>query len=272
MVIATIFATSCAAGTPAPTGKRFDHVVVVFEENKSASQVRDLPYLATLRSEGVEFTQSYALYRPSQPNYIAFFSGLSGNAIYLDNNADDYSAPNLYTRLAEKGLGLFSYSQSLPSAGFRGATGGRYVRKHNPVASFTNVLDAINRPFGDFPVDAAGYSALPAVSFVIPDLDNDMHDGTPGAADSWLRDNLGAYAEWARSHRSLLIVTFDEPDGSVADISSATILTLFVGAGLKAGSAVSQRVTHYTMLRFLLDEFGCPSLGLDAAEAGITLP
>jgi len=71
----------------------------------------------------------------------------------------------------------------------------------------------------------ANYSKLPKASFVIPALHHDMHDydsfghsvQTPADSsaairdgDLWLEQNLGRYAEWAKTHNSLLIITFDE--------------------------------------------------------------
>ena len=270
VILAVAVLSTCSTETP--TGKHFDHIVVVFEENKSATDVRSLPYLTILRQQGLEFTQSRALYRPSQPNYIAFFSGLPQADIALDNNDDNYSVPNLYTRFYDRGVSFLSYAQSMPNVGYRGTSSGNYVRKHNPVASFTTVPDSVNRAFSDFPTNASGFASLPAVSFVIPDLQYDMHDGTPEAADTWLNANLGAYAQWALTNRSLLILTFDEPQTSPAATMDTPILTLFTGAGLIPGRTVDQPVTHYTMLKFLLDEFGAKSLGLDAGEAEIIFP
>jgi hypothetical protein len=39
---------------------------------------------------------------------------------------------------------------------------------------------------------------------------SDMHDGSVSDADTWLKVHLSAHAEWAKTHNSLLIVTFDE--------------------------------------------------------------
>ena len=43
-----------------------------------------------------------------------------------------------------------------------------------------------------------------------------MHNGEPAqsipAGDAWLRENLDGYYQWAKTHNSLLIVTFDEND------------------------------------------------------------
>ena len=44
---------------------------------------------------------------------------------------------------------------------------------------------------------------LPTVAFVIPNLNNDMHNGKPAqsipAGDTWLRQNLDDYYQWAKT-------------------------------------------------------------------------
>jgi hypothetical protein len=47
--------------------------------------------------------------------------------------------------------------------------------------------------------------------------------------DAWLRDHLGAYAEWAKSHGSLFIITFDEDD----DTAGNHIPTIIYGAHVR---------------------------------------
>jgi len=55
-----------------------------------------------------------------------------------------------------------------------------YGRKHVPCISFAGIPDGTtidspsNLSFAHFPTD---YSRLPTVSFIIPDLDHDMHNG-----------------------------------------------------------------------------------------------
>jgi hypothetical protein len=39
---------------------------------------------------------------------------------------------------------------------------------------------------------------LPAISFVVPDLRHDMHDGSVASGDRWLRKKLDRYVRWAR--------------------------------------------------------------------------
>src|SRR5689334_6993593 len=73
-----------------------DHVVVVVMENRSFSEIIDnsqAPFVGDLARRGAIFTHSFAVARPSQPNYFALFSG-STHGI-ADNNAHTLDAPTL---------------------------------------------------------------------------------------------------------------------------------------------------------------------------------
>ncbi len=66
---------SAATSTRLP---RPAHVVVVIFENHAERQVMNqpnAPYLTSLANTGAQFTNSHAVAHPSQPNYIALFSG-----------------------------------------------------------------------------------------------------------------------------------------------------------------------------------------------------
>jgi phosphatidylinositol-3-phosphatase len=261
MMVLAGFARAFAADQTLP---RFDHVVVVIEENHSLSQVAESPYLTSLASGGMLFTQSYAVAHPSQPNYIALFSG-STHGIRNDWR-HDVSGPNLDLSLEAAGLTFAGYSEDLPITGFRGNGSGGYVRKHAPWASFTDVPDAVNRAFTDFP--KGDFSALPTVSFVIPSLRDDMHDGSVAQGDQWLQENMDGYARWAASHNSLLIVTFDEGPGSQAP-EKTPIATILAGAHVKAGVS-NQAITHYSILRLIEDIYGLPYIGEERFAPQIT--
>lgn len=236
----------------------FDHVVVVIEENRSAAQVADEPYIASLIRQGLRLTNSHAVTHPSEPNYIALFSGSQHGV--TDDGHYDLTGPNLCTSLINRGHTFGGYSQGLPAAGYRGDAFTPYVRKHAPWAAFTNTPNAVNMPFSDFP---SHFSTLPSVSIVVPDLQNDMHDGSAAVADSWLRANLDAYVQWAKRHNSLFILTFDECDGS-APVSTTPILTVFAGAHVKPGSIYSGYFDHYSLLRTVEAIFGISPIAVDA--------
>ena len=92
---ACLILVSCGTGY-CGNPPRYDHIVIVIEENKSATQVVAGPYLALLKAGGAFMARSYGEVHPSQPNYFALFSG-SLNGV-TDNNPHDITAPNLAAR------------------------------------------------------------------------------------------------------------------------------------------------------------------------------
>ncbi|MDT4913266.1 MAG: phosphatidylinositol-3-phosphatase [Pseudonocardiales bacterium] len=258
-----------SSASPAPsTGSaavpRFTHIVVVVEENRSESEVLgtpDAPYLNGLAASGAQLTNSFAIRHPSEPNYVALFSG-STHGLTDDSCPHTYSTDNLGHQLLARGLSFAGYSESLPSVGFQGCTAGLYARKHAPWVNFADLPATINRPLSALPTD---WSQLPTVAFVIPNLDDDMHNGTVSQADSWLRTHLGGYATWAQTHNSLLIVTWDEDDSTAAN----HIPGVLAGAHVKPGPYAG-RVDHYTMLRTIEAAYGLPPLGSAAQRTPIT--
>ncbi|MBU1775561.1 MAG: alkaline phosphatase family protein, partial [Gammaproteobacteria bacterium] len=184
----------------------------------------------------------------------ALFSG-STRGIRSNTCPLDLSGDNLASQLIAKGLSFASYSESMLEPGHDGCIWGAYRRKHNPVANWKE-LAANNQPFSAFPTD---FAQLPTVSFVVPDQRNDMHDGSIAQGDAWLKKNLESYAQWAMTHNSLLIVTFDEDDGSEKN----RIATIFVGQRVKPGQYV-QRIDHYGLLRMVEELYGLPLLNESA--------
>ena len=135
------------------------------------------------------------------------------------------------------------------------------MRKHNPAANWKE-LAANNQPFSEFPGD---YAQLPTVAFVVPDQRNDMHNGSIAQGDAWLKKNIEQYAQWAITHNSLLIVTWDEDDGS----SNNRIATIFVGAMIKPGR-YKQRINHFNLLRTSEEMYGLPYLAESAGVQAVT--
>jgi len=261
------------ATPPAPTLPRPDHVVLVIEENKSYSQIignASAPYINSLAGQGASFTQSYALTHPSQPNYIAFFSGSTQGVTDSTCPAPGapYTTPNLGAELLAKGLTFGGYSEDLPAIGSTVCNSLQYWRKHNPwvdwQGSGTNQLPpSVNLRWSDFP---ATYASLPTVSIVVPNQDHDMHDGaTPVATgDAWLQAHLDGYVQWAKTHNSLFILTFDEDDGSEGN----RVTTIFVGPMVKTGQYAGL-INHYNVLRTLEEMYGLAHAGAAATATPI---
>jgi phospholipase C len=245
----------------------FDHVVIVMEENHNFDQIignGDAPYInGTLAAGGASFTQSFATAHPSQPNYLDLFSG-ANQGVSSDSCPHTFSATNEAAQLIAAGHTFTGYSEGLPAAGSTKCTAGPYARKHSPWVNFSNVPANDNQPFSAFP-SPADYASLPTVSWVIPNLDNDMHDGTVAQGDTWLKNNSDSYAQWAKTHHSLLIVTWDEDDMSQHN----QIATIFYGADVKPGQ-YPEKINHFNVLRTVEDIYGLPSAGAAATSAPIT--
>jgi phosphatidylinositol-3-phosphatase len=251
-----------AAALPRPA-----HVVVVVEENHADAQILGNPsarYMNALAREGALFTQSYAVTHPSLPNYFALFAGLANdNGDGCPATGIPSGAPNLASVLAAAHLRFTGYAEALPAPGSMVCAAGTYGRKHAPWVHFTNVPQRTESlPFAMFPRD---YAALPTVAFVIPDVMDDMHDGTVAQADAWLSKHVAPLVDWARTHDTLLILTWDEDEGTGVN----HIPTIFAGPMVRPGK-YAERITHYSVLRTIEDFYGLPHVGRSGGVPAIT--
>jgi hypothetical protein len=276
---------------PLAAPPRYDHVVIVMEENRTAGQiVGDLvnaPYITSLATGGVSLRFMFAIEHPSQPNYLQLFSG-SNQGTFDDNLPPNFSttptstypfrSANLAASLVAAGFTFAGFSEEIETAETNdwadydphSATnpGIYYRRKHNPWANWVakvtpmpaNQLAAsVNRSFAQFP---ANYALLPTVSFVVPNQLHDMHDGSRKQADDWLRDHLNSYAVWARTNNSLLVVTWDEDDYN----EDNQIPTILHGANLRNGRTVAGTWTLHNLLRTIEEMYGLTTHAGAAAQ------
>jgi acid phosphatase len=244
-------------GLPRP-----DHVVVVVEENKGFGRIfnsPEAPYINSLAAQGALFISSFAVRHPSEPNYLALFSG-STQGVGDDSCPHSFNRPNLGSALIDAGLTFAGYSESMPQAGYLGCETGTYARRHNPWSNFPAIPAEANLPFTAFPTN---YADLPSVAFVVPNLGNDMHDGPIQRGDDWLQEHLDGYIQWAQTHNSLFVLTWDEGSGN------NQIATLMVGPMVRPGE-YCERIDHYTVLRTLLDMFRLTPFGSTTNVDAIT--
>jgi acid phosphatase len=239
--------------------------VIVVMENHAYSQViasPQAPFINQLARQGALFTHSRGVTHPSEPNYLALFSGAT-QGITDDSCPHRFTAANLGSELIAAGHSFAAYSEDLPAPGSPVCASGGYARKHAPWANFANVPASDSKPMHSFP--AGNYARLPAVSFVIPNLCHDMHDCPVATGDAWLRAHLAGYASWAAAHASLLIVTWDEND----DRPGNQIPTIFAGPMVRSGR-YSQPITHYNVLDTIENLYRLPALGHAATAAPIS--
>jgi hypothetical protein len=258
----TLNGTSPAVNSALPL---FDKVVVVIMENHTLGQIEgnsSAPYMNSLMQAGANFHHMQALTHPSEPNYFMLFSGsnqgITDDAYY----GRIFNGQNLGSLLLSNGYSFVGYAEDLPSEGYTGADVGDYADRHNPWKSFTNIPSTSNKPFSAFPTD---FTQLPHMSWVVPNIINDIHDGTINQGDVWLKNYIDPYYQWAKNNNSLLIITFDEDDES----GDNTIPTVFVGANVKKAT-ITTAYNHYSMLRTFLDFFGLPYIGGASSATTIT--
>jgi acid phosphatase len=239
--------------------------LVVVLENHGYGQVigsPDAPFINSLAGRGALFTNAHAVTHPSEPNYLALFSG-STQGVTDDSCPHQFSAPNLAAGLRAARDTFAGYSENLPGTGSPVCAAAVYARKHVPWTNFSNVPPSVSQPFGAFP--AGEFARLPTVSFVIPNICDDMHDCSVAVGDSWLRAHIGPYAAWAMTHDSLLVVAWDENDGSPGN----QIPLIFAGQMVRPGR-YGQPVTHYSVLSTIEAAYGVPRTGHAASTGPIT--
>ena len=258
-----------SSGSTAPV----QHVVVVVEENHSYESVigsPDMPYLNSLANRYGLATAYYANVHPSIGNY---FMLTTGQIITIDDSfTGTVSDDNLARTLKGAGKSWKVYAESLPSAGYLGGDVGAYEKHHNPFAYFSDVINDPTQaqnivPFTQFPSDLAS-SALPNYAFVVPNANDDAHDGTLATADAWLKSNIDPLINNAAFQQNgLLLIVFDE--SFLLDLSNGGghVAAVLVGSKVKQGFRSTTFFQHQSALRTTLDVLGVSHLPGAAASA-----
>lgn len=231
-----------------------DHVFVVWEENKGYTQIigsTSAPFINSLVSKGTLFTNAYALYHPSYPNYITWFSGSNQGRT---NNECISGAPfnkaNLYTALKAAGKSFVWYSEGLPAAGSEICSSGEYREKHNPTTVFSNVPGSASQPLTAMNLtDTATFRNLPNVCVITPNMINNMHDGSVKQGDDWLKAKFSRLIDWCMRNNSVFVVYYDEDNGA----QDNRIPVLAVGQNIKAGYKETAKYNHYSFTKMVLN-------------------
>jgi len=272
------------APSPAPTPGQFgiphsSHVILVIEENHTYDEVlSNMPWLVAQGAKYGHATNYHADTAGSLMDYLWLSSGSChtssdpGNC-NLPTRTGDFgcsgyscSSPitddNIFSELGRAGLRWKVYAQSLPSAGYMGDFSGEYVSRHNPAKWYADVINNVGLqrnmvPFTQFADDLAA-NRLPNYSIIVPDLQNDAHDGTLAQADSFLAGNVAPLLNTPYFHSGgdgLMFVTFDECDAAVGACPE-NVFTAVIGPKVKPGSVSNAYYKHESTLRTILDALG----------------
>jgi hypothetical protein len=295
LILAALLVTGCGSSTPQTT----DHgttkqghsspqlpvatattpptkVLVLIEENHSYAQMRaGMPFLAKLSDTYGYATHWTAITHPSAPNYLAIAGGstfgITDDAAPAADESAIGSALSVFDQALAAGKTASTYAESMPKNchvyDYPDRADGipRYAVRHNPWVYFPagrNDCLAHDQALSQFAADAANNS-LPNVGFLIPDLDNDAHDGSLSTADAWLEKQLTPVlrSKDFATGKLVVIVTADEDDKS----SGNTVLTSVLSPAL-SHKVVDTPLTHYSLTRYIAQVLGVSPLG-NGAEA-----
>lgn len=252
---------------------RSKHVVVVTLENHSYEQVvgsPQMPYFNSLIAQGGIADRYYA----TMHNSLSTLMWLTaGQTVTLDDNTMQFfNVDNIVRHLQASGRSWRSYQSQLPYAGYLGFNVGEYVKRHDPLAYFTDVESSLKYnvvpSVPNFQNDIA-HGTLPEYSYVTPDLIEDAHDGTLSQADAWLKANIPQLlASPQFKEDGILFIVWDE--GSVRPVDprngGGRVATLVLGPGVKRGYHSQVQYNHQSLLRstcLALALSGCPGGGAE---------
>jgi phosphatidylinositol-3-phosphatase len=251
--------------TPLPLSK---HVVIVMEENQSYSTVVGntsvWPNLNYLISNGALPTNYYADSHPSIGNY---FMLTTGQLLTTDDNSTTVqNVDNIARRMLAAGVSFKVYAEGI-TQGYVGGDTGLYLVRHNPFAMLSDIADSTQVanqciwPFAQFAADLAN-GTLPEFSFIVPDINDDAHSGTPQQADSWLLTNLitplSRYSAFNSGGDGILIVDFDEAATSDTTHGGGHDAPVLWGPSVKVGFTQTSSTVyqHESMLRTMMEALG----------------
>jgi phosphatidylinositol-3-phosphatase len=250
------------------------HVFLVIEENRSYSTVyhNQMPWLSALGDKYGIATNYFSDEKGSLLDYLWLSSASGEQTFDCDGNqcmqtiADD----NIFRELNQAGKSWKMYADSLPNAGFMGATSGEYVKRHNPAVWYSDVVNSPEQqqnvvPFTQFTADLAA-DILADYSIIVPNLKHDAHDGSPTAADQWLQQNIGPLVNsphFQLGSNSVMFITFDNGDGD----AQGQVFTAVVGEKVIPGVKVDTPFRHENTLRTIMELLGLRNFPGAAATA-----
>jgi phospholipase C len=272
-------ASSSAAGSPATAGGTppgIEHVVIIVEENKPASNILGntaAPYINKLATENALATNYQAITHPSLPNYIALTSGTTAGITddCSPGGACTARVANIANSIEKSGRTWKMYAESMP-APCTLANSAPYAVRHNPFMYYPSITNnhtscaAHDVPLSQLTKDLKTPATLPNYVFISPNICNDMHDCPVATGDTWLShqvpDILASPA--FTTQNSLLVITWDEGEGD-----NNTVSTIFAGPAARHGYQSSLAYSHYSLLHTVESLWGLAPLTNNDKDAPI---
>ena len=256
----------------APAVPSFSHVFVIVMENHEYGSIigsAAAPYINGLASTYSLATNYYGASHPSLPNYLALTAG-STFGIASDCTSCYVGATNIADQVEASGRSWKAYMEDLPSPCFMGASTGNYAMKHNPFMYYNDIRNNAARcaahvlPFNQFWGDMSS-GQVPNLTWITPNMCNDMHDCPVSTGDGWLRNVVPTItASAAFRNGGVLFITWDEGSSSAGccgDSWGGRVATLVISPRVISGFRSSVAENHYSLLRTIEDGFHLAHLG-----------
>ncbi len=257
-----------------------EHVIVFMFENEDFSAVNgstNAPYMNAIAADCAYSSKydddCFDSYLESCPHYLALTSGsncdtgLGKTGTGCITNDDDATVHTLSTTSIFQQVSSWkSYEESMPT-NCDPSSSGNYATKHNPAAYYsalstcstndvpiaavtcdpkTPMTACSPAPSNALTADIAA-GTLPAFSFVTPNLDNDMHNGTVTEGDNWLYTYLPLVlaSDTYLNGQIAIFVLWDQQ--SLIFVGGSTP-NFFVSPYITAGTVSTTEVNHFASL------------------------
>jgi hypothetical protein len=244
----------------------FSHVFVIVMENEEAGSIignSAAPYINSLATQYGLASSYAAVAHPSEPNYLALWSGstqrVTDDGIYDFATgatlADQIEASGRSWHVAAQNVPLGCYAGGIASDGPDGS--GTYVRKHEPAISWTSVSGNPARcekitDFNHFDPTVGSFW------FIVPNLCNDMHDCSIATGDAFLKGFMPRILTSSAFANSVVFLTWDE--GSTAVGGGGRVATVVISPLGKPAFVSSTSHSHFSLLHTIESAWGLPCL------------
>ena len=267
---AQLLAQSERSVGPSPPSRQVNHVFIVMEENHGYADVIGNPQMPYTNSLAQQYSVAEAYFANTHPSIGNYFMLTTGQII---TNNDGYNGTvdvdNVVRELIAAGKTWKEYSESIPFQGYDGGDQGLYAERHNPCSYFSDVRNDPSQqqnlvPFTQLATDIANHT-LPNYGFIVPNLNDDAHNGTLAQADTWLQQKIApllASPDFNTPGGGMLIVTFDESEDSDTQFGGGHVIWIAVGPNANPHYPPSGSYTpltvyqHQSTLRFMLELAG----------------
>jgi acid phosphatase len=250
-------------------------LLVIMDENRTQAVFDLMPYYKSLSTTYGRATAFSGLVHPSEGNYIAIASGQGADTCGLNNPlpaACSQPGGTIYGQALAAGKTAKVYAESMTSNCKKTNNDSLYAVRHNPWPYFpaeASSCNAFNVPLGTSTSGALASDidagTLPNASMVVPNLQNDLHDGTPEQADAWLQLWIPRLMNGAdyQAGRLAIVITFDEGIGANQNIPFVVIHPSM------NNTVVTQPFNHYALTRMYDDVLGVAPLNAAASHPGL---